>query len=68
MTLQFKTVDDIKAIIADLEGMILTRPTLRLSHPTLYRSRDTAKGDIILHGVREIDWFFSADKIMGAAA
>ena len=40
MTLQFKTVDDIKAIIADLEGMILTRPTLRLSHPTLYRRRE----------------------------
>ena len=62
MTLQFKTVDDIKAIIADLEGMILTRPTLRLSHPTLYRKRDTTKGDIILQGVRVKDWFFSADK------
>ena len=62
MTIQFKTVDDLKAIIADLEGLILTRPTLRLSHPTLYRSRDTRKGDIILHGVREIDWFLSADK------
>ena len=62
MTLQFKTVDDLKAIIADLESLILTRPTLRLSHPTLYRSRDTAKGDIILQGVRVKDWFFSADK------
>ena len=62
MLLQFKTVDDIKEIIKDLEGMILTRPTLRLSHPTLYRKRDTAKGDIILQGVREQDWFFSADK------
>ena len=35
MLLQFKTVDDLKEIIADLEGLILTRPTLRLSHPTL---------------------------------
>ena len=62
MTLQFKTVDDIKAIIADLEGMVLTRPTLRLSHPTLYRRRDTSKKDIILQGIRVKDWFFSADK------
>ena len=62
MTLQFKTVDDLKTIIADLEGLILTRPTLRLSHPTLYRIRDTAEHDIILQGVRVKDWFFSADK------
>ena len=62
MTLQFKTVDDLKTIIADLEGLILTRPTLRLSHPTLYRRRDTAPDDIILQGVRVKDWFFSADK------
>ena len=58
MLLQFKTVDDLKAIIADLEGLILTRPTLRLSHPTLYRKRDTAEHDIILQGVRVKDWFF----------
>ena len=62
MTIQFKTVDDLKAIIADLEGLILTRPTLHLSHPTLYRRRDTAPDDIILQGVRVKDWFFSADK------
>ena len=61
MTLQFKTVDDLKEIIKDLEGS-LTRPTLRLSHPTLYRRRDTAEHDIILQGVRVKDWFFSADK------
>ena len=61
MLLQFKTVDDLKEIIKDLEGS-LTRPTLRLSHPTLYRRRDTDKDDIILQGVREKDWFFSADK------
>ena len=62
MLLQFKTVDDLKPIIKDLEDLLLTRATLHLSHPTLYRKRDTAEHDIILHVVRVKDWFFSADK------
>ena len=62
MLLQFKTVDDLKEIIKDLEDLLLTRATLRLSHPTLYRRRDTAQDDMILQGVRVKDWFFSADK------
>ena len=62
MLLQFKTVDDLKEIIKDLEDLLLTRATLRLSHPTLYRRRDTAPDDMILQGVRVKDWFFSADK------
>ena len=62
MLLQFKTVDDLKPVIKDLEDLLLTRPTLHLSHPTLYRKRDTDQNDIILHGVRVKDWFLSADK------
>ena len=47
---QFKTVDDLKEIIKDLEGLLLASATLRLSHPTLYRRRDTAEHDMILQG------------------
>jgi len=58
---QFKTLADLKDIISDLEK-IVARPTLHLSHPTLYRKRDTAAGDRIIKGVRVKDWFFSEDE------
>jgi len=58
---QFKTLDDLREIIKEYEGM-LARPTRNLSHPTLYRKRDVAQGDIIIKGVRKKDWFFSEDE------
>lgn len=60
MITQFKTLDDITELIKDYET-ILMRPTLKLSHPTLYRKRDASKKEIIIKGVRVKDWFLSED-------
>jgi len=43
---QFKTINDLSAVIKEYEGM-LSRPTRRLSHPTLYRTRDVGKKEKI---------------------
>lgn len=61
MTQQFKTINDLSAIIKEFEGM-LARPTRRLSHPTLYRRRDVGKNEKIIKGVRVKDWLLSEDK------
>jgi len=58
---QFKTMDDLRNIIKEFEG-VLARPTRNLSHPTLYRTRDVQSGDKLIHGVRKKDWLFSADE------
>lgn len=60
MITQFKTLDDISELIKEYE-VILMRPTLRLSHPTLYRKRDAGKKEQIIKGVRVKDWFLSED-------
>jgi len=58
---QFKTINDLSAVIKEYEGM-LSRPTRRLSHPTLYRTRDAGKKEKIIKGVRVKDWFLSEDE------
>ena len=58
---QFKTINDLSAIIKEYEG-ILARPTRRLSHPTLYRNRDVGKHEKVIKGVRVKDWFLSEDE------
>ena len=60
MITQFKTLDDINELIKDYQT-ILMRPTLKLSHPTLYRKRDASKKETIIKGVRVKDWFLSED-------
>ncbi|MES2823236.1 MAG: hypothetical protein V4732_06530 [Pseudomonadota bacterium] len=57
---QFKTLDDLDELIKQYE-VILMRPTLKLSHPTLYRLRDAGKKEIIIKGVRVKDWCLSED-------
>jgi hypothetical protein len=57
---QFKTLNDLDAVIKEYE-LILMRPTLKLSHPTLYRVRDAGKTERIIKGVRVKDWFLSED-------
>lgn len=61
MHTQFRTLEDLRDIVKEYEARLLARPTRRLSHPTLYRKRDVANGDVLLKGVREKDWFFSED-------
>lgn len=61
LTHQFRTLDDLRNIIKEYETA-LSRPTRNLSHPTLYRKRDVAAGDILIHGVRKKDWLFSEDE------
>jgi len=58
---QFKTINDLSAVIKEYEGM-LSRPTRRLSHPTLYRTRDVGKKEKVIKGVRVKDWFLSEDE------
>lgn len=58
---QFKTINDLSAVIKEFEGM-LSRPTCRLSHPTLYRNRDVGKNEKVLKGIRVKDWFLSEDE------
>lgn len=60
MVTQFKTLDDINELIKEYQT-ILMRPTLNLSHPTLYRKRDASKKETIIKGVRVKDWFLSED-------
>jgi len=60
MITQFKTIDDIAELIKEYET-ILMRPTLKLSHPTLYRNRDVGKKEQMIKGVRVKDWFLSED-------
>lgn len=57
---QFKTLTDLDEAIKEYE-LILMRPTLKLSHPTLYRIRDVGKTEKIIKGVRVKDWFLSED-------
>ena len=57
---QFRTIDDLREGIKELEN-ILMRPTPHLSHPTLYRKRDVSKGEVIIKGVRVKDWCLSED-------
>lgn len=59
---QFKTINDLSAVIKEYEGM-LSRPTRRLSHPTLYRKRDVGKHEKVIKGVRVKDWFLSEDEV-----
>ncbi|MGN0920198.1 MAG: hypothetical protein ACI4NJ_00575 [Cellvibrio sp.] len=60
MNQQFKTLNDLSEIIKDYKGMLM-RPTLRMSHPTLYRRRDVGKSESLVKGVRVKDWLFSSD-------
>ena len=60
MSDQYKTLDDLKKIVDDIEGFI-ARPTRRLSHPTLYRKRDVEEHTTLIKGVRYKDWLFSED-------
>ncbi|MGI9278727.1 MAG: hypothetical protein ACR2PX_03745 [Endozoicomonas sp.] len=61
MIQQFKIINDLSEVIKEYEGM-LSRPTQRLSHPTLYRKRDVGRNEKILKGVRIKDWLFSEDR------
>ncbi len=61
MIQQFKTINDLSAIIKEYEG-ILARPTQHLSHPTLYRRRDVGKNEKLIKGLRVKDWFLSEDE------
>ncbi|MBI3563287.1 MAG: hypothetical protein HY080_16410 [Gammaproteobacteria bacterium] len=61
MNLQFRTLEDLKDIIKEYEGMLM-RPTMHLSHPTLYRRRDVAGHEKVIKGVRIKDWFLSEDE------
>lgn len=58
---QFKTINDLSEVIKEYEGM-LSRPTPRFSHPTLYRKRDVGKKEKIVKGVRIKDWLFTEDE------
>lgn len=60
-TQQFRTLDDLKTIIQEYEG-ILARPTPNFSHPTLYRKRDVGKNEKLIKGLRLKDWFVSEDQ------
>lgn len=51
---QFKSLTDLGDIIREIEGF-MARPTLHLSHPTLYRKRDVDDSEILLKGVRKKD-------------
>lgn len=56
---QFKSIDDLKAIIAELEGFV-ARPVGRGQHPTLYP--DVAEGKYrTVNGIRVVDYVLSAD-------
>ena len=55
---QFNTTEDLRDYIKTL-GKLSARPTPEASHPTLYM--DHSQGAMI-HGVREKDYFFTADK------
>ena len=57
---QYKTLDDMAEVIKEYE-LILMRPTLHLSNPTLYRKRDAGKKEVIIKGVRVRDYFLSED-------
>lgn len=57
---QFRTVDDLREEIKELEN-ILMRPTPHLSHPALYRKRDVSEGEVLIKGVRVKDWCLSED-------
>ncbi|WP_086934372.1 hypothetical protein [Agarilytica rhodophyticola] len=59
---QFKTINDISAVIKEYEGMLRLRPTRKYSHPTLYRNRDVPNSEKLIMGVRVKDWFFSENK------
>lgn len=59
---QFKTINDLSAIIKEYEGM-LARPTSRFSHPTLYRKRDAGTHERLIKGVRIKDWLMSEDEM-----
>lgn len=61
MNLQFRTLDDLKEIIKEYEGMMM-RPTMHFSHPTLYRRKDVAGHERVIKGVRVKDWFLSEDE------
>lgn len=62
MLTQFKTINDLSAVIKELEGQLRLRPTRKYSHPTLYRKRDVGKNEILYRGIRDGDWFFSQNK------
>lgn len=56
---QFKSIDDLKSIIAELEGFV-ARPVARGQHPTLYP--DVAEGKYrTVNGIRVVDYVLSAD-------
>jgi len=61
MIQQFKIINDLSAVIKEYEGM-LARPTLHLSHPTLYRQRDVGEGEKIVKGIRVRDWILTEDE------
>ena len=58
---QFKSINDLSEIIKEYEGM-LSRPTLHLSHPTLYRKGDVGPNEKIYKGIRVKEWFLSEDE------
>jgi hypothetical protein len=58
---QFRTLENLRELIKGYEKA-LSRPTRRLSHPTLYRKRDVGEGDRLIHGLRMKDWLFSSDE------
>mgnify|MGYP000051835719 CR=1 FL=1 len=56
---QFKSVDDLKKIISELEGFI-ARPVKRGQHPTLYP--DVSEGKYrTINGIRVVDYVLSPD-------
>ena len=56
---QFKSLDDLRKIISELERFI-ARPIVRGSHPTIYP--DTKEGKYkTVYGIRIIDYLLSSD-------
>ena len=56
---QFKSLDDLKKLISELEGFI-ARPVTRGQHPTLYPEADEGKYRTV-NGIRVIDYLLSPD-------
>ena len=58
-TKQYKSLDDLKAIISELEGFI-ARPVIRGNHPTMYS--DVSEGDFrTVCGIRVKDYLITPD-------
>lgn len=56
---QFKSLDDLRSIISELEGF-MARPVTRGQHPTLYPEMEEGKYRTVC-GIRVVDYVLSPD-------